>query len=158
MKRTLFISILIVLFTTSYVGCNNQTPTKEQSVKSIKEVYELQDMCGKQCKEWFIKQYGNPPVQKYDKDGHSFVFFENHYNKKMNKCFLLVISKYLRGSPEDKDGELIILSKVLIDFQESRRIGLYIYEESITSKCFVSNNECKSEGEWNILVKPFMTE
>ena len=40
MKRTLFISILIV-FIISLVGCNNQTPTKEQSVKSIKEVLLL---------------------------------------------------------------------------------------------------------------------
>jgi hypothetical protein len=34
MKRSLFLSLLIVFFTTSFMlllGCNNQTPTKEQS-------------------------------------------------------------------------------------------------------------------------------
>ena len=42
MKRKLFLSILIVFFTTLImflVGCNNQNPTKEKSTKSIKEVY-----------------------------------------------------------------------------------------------------------------------
>jgi hypothetical protein len=158
MKRSLFIYIIII-FIISIVGCDSQqTPTKEKSVKSIKEIYELQDKCGKQCMEWFIKRYGNPPVIKYEKGGFSFVSFENHYNKKMNKCFLLVISKYFKGSPGDKNEELISLMKDLTDFQENRQIGLYISDGTIPSRCFVSNKECKSEGEWNILVKPYMEE
>ena len=46
MKRKLFLSLIIVFFTISFmflVGCNNQKSTKEQSTKSIKEVYDLQE-------------------------------------------------------------------------------------------------------------------
>lgn len=59
MKRTLFLSIVII-FIVSMVGCNSQqTPTKEKSSISQKELYDLQVKCGKGSEEWFKKTYGN---------------------------------------------------------------------------------------------------
>lgn len=60
MKRTLFLSVLIIFFTTSMfiVGCNNQTPSKEQSQEDLKLKYELQEKCGKSGEEFLRKQFG----------------------------------------------------------------------------------------------------
>lgn len=68
MKRKLFLSILIVFFTTSFlsiVGCNNQDNNRKVD-------YQLQEQCGKSCKEY-----------NKGKEG----WYECHYNKKLNKCF-----------------------------------------------------------------------
>ena len=68
MKIKLFLSILVILFITSIVcliGCNNKD--NERNVN-----YQLQEQCGKYCKEY---QKG--------KEG----WYECHYNKKLNKCF-----------------------------------------------------------------------
>ena len=64
MKRTLFLSILIIFFTTSFmflIGCNNHNIIKEQlspSGKKIKGDDELQKDCGKKSEEYFKKEYG----------------------------------------------------------------------------------------------------
>ena len=64
MKRKLFLSILIIFFTTSFislVGCNNHNIIKEQlspSEKKIKEDDDLQKECGKKSEEYFKKEYG----------------------------------------------------------------------------------------------------
>ena len=65
MKRTLFLSILIVLFTMSFVGCNK------------KEEYGLQDKCGKGSQEWFKTNYSHRET-----NGWSYKY-TNHYNKKL---------------------------------------------------------------------------
>jgi uncharacterized membrane protein len=57
MKRKLFLSLIIVFFTISFmflVGCNNQKSTKEQ--------YQLQEQCGKRCEELFKTKYGNGTI------------------------------------------------------------------------------------------------
>ena len=65
MKRKLFLSILIVFFTTSFISigeCNNQTSTTKQSSvleKKIKEDYGLQERCGNKSEEYFKKEHGN---------------------------------------------------------------------------------------------------
>lgn len=71
MKRTLFLSILIVFFIMSFVGCDNKPSTNE--------LYRLQEQCGKSCKE-----YNNGKSGRY----------ECHYNKKLNKCFYYHFSFY----------------------------------------------------------------
>ena len=69
----------------SIFGCNNQNSTKEQSSiskKRLKEDYELQERCGKQCKKWFINENGEPGLIINNKDGSYFKNYNNHYKKK----------------------------------------------------------------------------
>lgn len=52
----------------------------------ITDLYELRERCGKRCQEYFqhkiVPESLNPELWKY----------ENHYNKKMNKCFIFSFS------------------------------------------------------------------
>ena len=133
MKRTLFLSLLIVFLTTSFmslVGCNNQSP---------KELYDSQDKCGKRCEEYFKKNY-------YNKEGS---YYRNHYNKKLNKCFILVF--YDDGGP----------TEMLFDVNENKPLGYYTLYRGGTERCSMSSpwgNECKSRRDWDTLVKPYMEE
>jgi hypothetical protein len=135
MKRTLFLSILIVFFTTSLmsiVGCNNQTSTKEQ-LKEDKEQFELQEKCGGISREFFKNEFSRETS-----------YYRNHYNKKMNKCFILVTGLYTTF-------------KSLNDVNENKRYGvLLITKDGIG--CDVLEKKCKSEQEWDSLVKPYMEE
>ncbi|MHB8138002.1 MAG: hypothetical protein ACYDGO_06380 [Smithellaceae bacterium] len=129
MKRTLFLSILIVLFTISFVGCDNKLSTKE--------LYNLQEKCGKQSEEW----YGNK-----DKP----LSYQSHYNKKLNKCFILVSV----NTDSDYQGEM------LFDVNENKEYGTYVRgkKSDTIDLCDVLEKECKSFEEWKSLIKPYMEE
>ena len=109
MKRTLFLSILIIFFTTSFmfiVGCNNQNSTKEQ--------YQLQEQCGKRSDEYFKNENGNGIIN--DKEHSRKVSYKSHYNKKMNKCLIL-----LDGKGVKKNNDKIYKMKTLLDVNESKK-------------------------------------
>jgi len=133
MKRTLFLPILIVFFTTLFiftVGCNYQNLTKEQ--------YDLNDKCGKQREEWF-KSY----QKKYPSDKFTY---KNHFNKKLNKCFILV---------EYSESQL----KSLRNINENKIYGSFLSkQDGNIIICNVLEQKCKSEEEWDSLVKPYMEE
>jgi hypothetical protein len=144
MKRNLFLSILIVFFTTSFmslIGCNNQTPTKEQSSVSenkIKFDYELQEKCGKRSEQWVKKEY----------DGLGFSYsHKNHHNKKLNKCFVLV-------SYTDNN----VYNEILFDVNENNKLGGFTFYTVGSIMCHMLGKNCNSRGEWDSLVKPYMTE
>ena len=145
MKRTLFLLILIVFFTTSLVGCNNQ----KSSVSEDKKVnYQLQEQCGKSCKEYFIKTYGELDEQT-DVDGWWKNDFNSHYNKNLNKCFILVDSK----------NSYKMNRKRLLEINENKDYGKYWKgSNGVTTNCYVLDKKCDSEEEWNTLVRPYMEE
>ena len=139
MKRKLFLSLIVVFFTMSLVGCNNQTPTKEGksvSQKQLKEEYDLQERCGKRCEEWFKKNYNGMNC-----------FYKNHYNNKMNKCFILINCNEGMGQTQN-----------LWDVNENNKFGgLSVFKEG-SVLCSMLGKECKSKEEWDLLVKPYMEE
>lgn len=163
MKRTLFLSILIIFFTTSFmsvVGCNNQNIIKEQSSlseKKIKGDYELQKKCGKQCEEYFNKEYGNGIINKGD--GEQLISnYTNHYNKKLNKCYILITSTEFIRNMENKIESIRI--KTLFDLNENREYGSFIQFENNNKpiNCRILEKYCNSEKEWDLLVKPHMED
>src|SRR5208337_5472390 len=66
MGKTFFLALMLVLV----AGCSN----------SQKVNYELQEKCGKAAAKYFADNY-TITVSRY----------ENHYNVKLNKCFIKVI-------------------------------------------------------------------
>lgn len=148
MNRKMILPILIVFFTTSFmsiVGCNNQTPTNEY--------YELQEKCEKQCKEWFLGKYEYGI--KDTNDGKKFNYYHNHHNKKLNKCFI-VIGNVLFS--KNKTG--MISKKSLFVINENKEYGVFskVITETNPTECYVGDKSCKSEKEWNSLIKPYMEE
>lgn len=53
-----------------------------------REDYELQERCGKRAKERYKTEVGNNISS--DKDFAYTSGYTNHYNAKLNKCFILV--------------------------------------------------------------------
>ena len=141
MKRRFFLFLLIVFFTISFmplVGCNNQNSTKEQ--------YQLQEQCGKRSDEWFKKKYGN--------EDEPSLSYQCHYNKKLNKCFILITE-----DSKNKLDNKPYYRKALFDINENREYGFFFMDDKGTN-CFlmVSKKECKDRLEYDSLVKPYMEE
>jgi hypothetical protein len=113
----------LVLFL--FVGCDkSSTDNRELD-------YKLQRQCGEDSERFFKNTYND-----------SFEgFHENHYNKKLNKCFIVVNNTKNNW-------------KSFYDVNESKLHGLYTPDGF---SCFVFEKKCGSEG-WDSLVKPYMTE
>lgn len=172
MKRQIFLFNLIILFTilfTSLVGCNNQTPTKEQPPVSTpatipevkktttKEEYDLHEQCSKRCQEVFRKEYGDNGEKGTYANTYWKCTYQNHYNKKLNKC-LYLLSCF--GEYRDYNYRLFINDNKLIDVNEGKEYGHYLDRNTQpgSAVCESQGKECTSIGEWESLIKPYMEE
>jgi hypothetical protein len=69
------------------------TLVSADAVAGPKELYDLQERCGRQAHEFFTKQYGSGDIRRND-GNRLLATFENHYNQKFNKCFILLETVY----------------------------------------------------------------
>src|SRR5262249_18772373 len=56
------------------------------SAQPNKDLYELQERCGKRAAKVFEREYGS------GKDGQTLFNYENHYSARLKKCFFLEIA------------------------------------------------------------------
>ena len=111
---------------------------------SKKEDYDLQERCGKRAEEYFKRDYGSGD------NGDEHYNYINHYNTKLNKCFMLVTI----GSLEKK-----LIQEKLIDINENKEYGDIIYKlDNKQMHCMFLDKVCRSKDEWDVLVKPYMEE
>lgn len=146
-----------LLFILMVAACDKlpEPPSPIAQPKSKKPDLELQEQCAKQAREEF-KQAG------WDKD---WAGFTNHYNEKLNRCFMLVeitdASKSTLG--------MIWRYKTLTDAFEGKTIGLFVwhtekgkkYWEVPPFQCELTPPAgervfCKSEEEFDEFVKTYM--
>ncbi len=133
--------------------------TTHVSAQPNKELYELQERCGKRAEEFFRREYG--PAS--GKDGQMFNY-ENHYSSRLNKCFFLLI--FVSFEKGKLDSTTSMLLSDLNDKKEygefhagptvTRPDGTPLGVESTPLACVVRGKICRSESEWRQLVKPFM--
>lgn len=117
------------------------------------EALGLQAQCAKQAKAaWVDGGYSCTPMASY----------ENHYNAKLNKCFMYVQSyNIIAGNGYD--------NRTLIDALENKSYGLYILHLMNGSgggqlrpvKCTVQTVggevvDCESKADFEARVKPYM--
>lgn len=149
MKRILsivlfFIGITFPLFTKSYAA-----PTKDE--------YELQERCGKRAEELFKKEYDGYIVS--NETGTMISNYTNHYNRKLNKCFILVTQTFISKDKETREKLGISTETNLVDINENRPYGHFFkFSQGGLTVCEVLGKHCSSQNEWDALVKPYMEE
>lgn len=148
MKKILLLIIPALLLT----GCSYKTTNEKRSSNLSVQVsgsIELQEKCSKGANDFF-----NSYVDKqdaYDKEYRKNSFsFTNHYNLKLNKCFVLITD----------DNEPYQFHKTLFDVYENKEWGgIHIADKTI-GICGVQVEDiyktCKSKGEFNDLTKQYM--
>jgi hypothetical protein len=126
--------------------------SKMASDKSTVQQFNFEERCAKQAGEDF-KQWG------WDKKGPTVVS-GNHYNQKLNRCFMLIEDNNIAG---------LVQTKTLVDVFEGKTLGFYMwrgqkdkkYWEVPPSWCEVTlpsgeKKVCKSGEEFDELVKVYM--
>ncbi len=160
--KTLGASMLAFLL----VGCDIpdrvshlEKQTKEmQSEKDRVTDYDLQAKCSKDARAWFSENWSR------DKDT-ILLDFTNHYNKKGNKCFILIEYHYNNhfGAP---GGNAWTNQMTLWDIYENNKYGEFAenhytyYKPQVSSSdemimCEMLDQKCKTLDEFNNLVRPY---
>ncbi len=140
----------------SSVSRNQLTEEPSVSDQKIKIIdYELQEKCGKLSRAMFKEEFGSGIVYQ---DGKKITSdFTNHYNKKLNKCFVLVNLTIHINNEENKIEKNRL--RTLLDVNELKEYGaVIIFNNGELDSCRVSDKVCKSEQEWDSFVKPYMED
>jgi hypothetical protein len=116
---------------------------------------DLQEKCAKQAQEVF-KVSG--------KEKEQLAGFENHYNEKLNRCFMTIQDTDVKTAPGG-----ITTSKFLLDAFEGKYLGTFIWQSDKLKKarevppfqCDVTlpsgeKRVCHSSDEFNELVRGYM--
>jgi hypothetical protein len=140
---------------------NLATRTAQQSdtthARSNREVYDLQERCGRRAEEFFTRNYEN-----FELAGGVHTYnYQNHYSLRYNKCFLQVLhfASY-------KDG-FYSRELQLLDLNENAPYGSYFstalagpddkYTKPALS-CEVRGRLCRYESEWVDLASQYMDD
>jgi hypothetical protein len=111
--------------------------------------YDLQAKCSRDAKTWFNENWSR------DKDT-LLLDFTNHYNKSMNKCFILVEYNYSIGA----NGSWVSSSQ-LSDVYENSKFATFAEHHSASTDdrvniCELSDKKCKTPEEFNDFVRPYL--
>jgi hypothetical protein len=122
---------------------------------SNKDDLELQKKCEKESDEIFKEQYGDDNVKVKTNNGFDLYNHRTHYNKIFNVCFQVV-----EKSLCNEDGVVGTHVKELLNINEDKKYGSIMEFLNPTKvwECYVAQKKCKSAGEWDLLVKPYMEE
>jgi hypothetical protein len=109
------------------------------------ERYQLEERCGRQAREIFERTHGNGAIT--NEDGSGVCNFENHYNSRSNRCYILLrmifmTKKYFQpsgGSTENQTGHL-----TLKNINENREIGFMRLGDKVMA-CAVLTSKCGSK-------------
>jgi hypothetical protein len=134
-----------------------QSPTglerKQVRAVSDEEVYERSEKCAKSAAQWINKPGDTKEGVSGDAMGTTVMNYTNHYNSKLNQCLALVTTRYV---PKDKGAT--VRTKALYNIHENKEIaGITKINDGVV-ECKFNDEWCRSEDEWEALVKPYMEE
>ena len=132
MGRSIFLVVIAVCAMTLSARAQNR-----------KEIYELQERCGKRAEQIFEKDF--PMAERKGLEN-----FENHYSVRLNRCFMLEENTILT---KDADKSYTIKMLTLVDVNDNKSYGSFS-----PLGCEVQNVRCKSEQEFRSLIRQFMED
>jgi hypothetical protein len=118
--------------------------------QSRTEIYDLQERCAKSAAEMFEKDFPKDSRQ-------GSVSYENNYNVRLNKCFMLDESTTTRS---DQGKMYRTKSLMLVDVNGNKLSGSVSSTNGVLdgTYCELQERKCHSEHEFRTLVRPFMED
>jgi hypothetical protein len=165
MKSVLLVGCAVLLVAT---GCDtseriakiekqNKELEAQVSKRDAAVDYDLQAKCSKDAKVWFH--------DNWQSDGDTVLLnYTNHYNKAMNKCFVMVEYHYTTDKATGSWANLMSLwdmyeNAQFADFAEHHYVRykpkIETSEELIT--CKVAGTKCTAIEQFNSLVRPYLS-
>ena len=160
--RVVVASILIVILT----GCDNQrVSTLEKDNRELKDKIQMRDSvtdldlrakCSRDAKAWFDDGWRGTQALLLD---HT-----NHYNKAMNKCFILVEYHYSLGKGPDWINHMTLSDVYANSTYGTFSENHFLFGQPATELsekvigCEFGEKKCKSLEEFNDLLRPYMND
>jgi len=140
-----FLSVPVILEAQTAPEAKTNTPKPY-----VINVSLLEQACREQSGKFVREEYG----KAFEVLDHQFIWnsYQNHYNKKMNRCFVLTVRKI----EAYKDGAAITYTR-LTDMNDKAAYG-YLIVDRDRFVCYVSGKVCTSMVEWEKLITPYMKE
>ena len=117
-------------------------------------VYDLAERCGRRAAEIFGREYG-----PYTRDGTQYSFnYRNHYNPKMNKCFLVLYTHSTNAEMETDGYDLYDVNERRLygSYHDFRTSGYSVSDPPNVSICGIGSQRCRSLSEWKALISDYM--
>lgn len=170
-----FILVIIGFIILGY-GCIKVNTANAQSTLA------LQEKCAEGAKKFFVEsektiQFASPNKELgywYDDGGYGITEYIAHYNKKFDKCFILIKSQYNRtwesrskNIRAKRENRRATLMQALFDVFEGIEVAVFDewrdfhnakIEGDLFYRCDVGTKRCKSLEEFQRLIKPYMEE
>jgi len=145
MKKLLLLSAIFIEMLFPLSG-NCYAASSDQQVDG-KQIYELRERCRSSAEDFFKIIYNG--INKET----TGVSFKNHYNVRLNKCFVI-----LDMDNNDEDGYFSV--KEFFDFNDCFLLGTFRRDKhnNEVHSCYVLDMNCQSEAEWDAFVKSYMEE
>jgi hypothetical protein len=137
---------------------------------SVKEQYELQEHCKKSVDAWFQEKWGGKnfhenKVKRHHPPGSDillrYVTYQNHYNRKLNKCFVLEqVTTNLKNISHYDTYTLFDINENKI-YGEFNNAGARFPGDGIGFVINMGSSNrisCSNKAVWDELVKPYMNE
>ncbi len=106
----------------------------------------LREQCGRRAAE-FIERWKSCEGERV---------YRNHYNKKLNICFILIIAHCKAEEGGNMSGES------LFDANNDRQYGRYVDDGEMVDnpplQCYVGENTCRSLDKFRELIKPYLED
>lgn len=118
---------------------------------------DFQAKCSKDARVWFNENWQRDKTTTY-------LDFENHYNKKLGKCFIFVQWNY-----NDDAGPSWYSDSLLANIYENAKVAnFHVYHEynrdpGVASSdrmvsCHINGVNCKSSDEFEKTMRPYMSD
>ncbi len=115
-------------------------------------MYRLQERCGQSAEAWYKRTFRDV---ENTKDGQALHSFRNHYNAKLNKCFVITFTTFVNYKLKPPSSSV---AEALTDLNENNSIGDIFEGSGRVYTCTLNERNCSSRSEWEQWIKPFLTE
>jgi hypothetical protein len=124
------------------------------SAEPDRAIYELQERCARHALDWFVLQTGKTGEVNGNtvrsRDLSMEISFVNHYNPKLNTCFVQTVTLFFRDKLE---------SLAIYNLLNNVQFGsLMLNLETGRGTGAVSGATCRSQREWDELTRAYLEQ
>jgi len=152
-------SLLVGIIAVTLVGCDsaridklekqNQEILAQLHQQKAGQTYDLEAKCAEEAKRYFNENWRADQMT-------AGLLYSNHYNRSLNKCFILVRDQTFINPKEEWHRDV-----TLSDVHERTDYARFVESHSGTStsltNCEIAGTSCTSEQDFENRVKPYMT-
>lgn len=150
MMKHALAGVLILTFGGLLGGCDTRRTSASKKENQAVQIYDLESKCAKDAKDYFSANWRTD-------DTTAGLDYTNHYNRALNKCFVLVRRQTFINPKEEWNRDV-----TLADVHERVNYGEFLENHAGTSTrlaaCAVGGASCAAEQDFETRIKPYMTD